>query len=494
MYGDIITDLFTDCLKKLEKAQEDFLREPTNTADFNISVKAAVTELGKSYIAATMNLCDQILRDSPVRTAKGWWIVGKRPKSLITSAGEVKFEKTMFRNNNTGEECFLLDQLLNISPKERLTDDAVAEGLEEAVQTSYRRGGESVSTTDSVSKETIMRKIHLLEFPTERSKAPEKEKKTVDYLFIDADEDHEHLQFNEKKGDLQKEDHCYKNNTEMAKLVYVYEGVEPESPGSKRSRLINAHYFGGTYKGKNNDALWEEVYAYLDHTYDLDKVKGIYLEADGGSWIQACLSRIEKAVYALDEFHLMKYLNRMTNLLDSAEDVKKELIEIIKTGTKEQFRKKGKEILEYADTDAKRKRVIEGTNYVLKNWMAAKVRMTRKEILHGCSAEGHVSHELSARMSSRPMGWSRVGVDKMAHLRAYHANGGNMLELVRNQPAIHEEFKKAAGAEEVILSAKQVLTSENFGRPDGKYYDAIQASLTDSTAKKAWFNAGIWGL
>lgn len=37
----------------------------------------------------------------------------------------------------------------------------------------------------------------------------------------------------------------------------------------------------------------------------------------------------------------------------------------------------------------------------------------------GSSTEGHVSHILSERMSSRPMGWSKVGLSKMADIRVY---------------------------------------------------------------------------
>lgn len=65
----------------------------------------------------------------------------------------------------------------------------------------------------------------------------------------------------------------------------------------------------------------------------------------------------------------------------------------------------------------------------------------------GCSAEGHVSHVLADRMTSRPMGWSRTGADKMAHLRAYYYNQGDMRELVRMQK---KELPLAAGAEKVI--------------------------------------------
>ena len=50
-----------------------------------------------------------------------------------------------------------------------------------------------------------------------------------------------------------------------------------------------------------------------------------------------------------------------------------------------------------------------------------------------CSAEGHISHILSDRLSSRPMGWSLIGVDEMARMRAYKANGGSIREYYRNQ-------------------------------------------------------------
>lgn len=45
----------------------------------------------------------------------------------------------------------------------------------------------------------------------------------------------------------------------------------------------------------------------------------------------------------------------------------------------------------------------------------------------GCSAEGHVSHILSARLSSRPMAWSQQGAEKMAEALA-KINEGSYVE------------------------------------------------------------------
>ena len=156
----------------------------------------------------------------------------------------------------------------------------------------------------------VKNKLHKLTFPQQKETKPEK--KAVEYLYIDADEDHVSLQFKEKKGDLEIGENHRKNNCVLAKLVYVYEGIEPEAPRSKRNKLVNPRYFSGVYDGADNAKLWDEVYAYLDSHYDLEKVKKIYLNADGGSWIQSGKKRIAGITNVLDEFHLQKYLLKMT--------------------------------------------------------------------------------------------------------------------------------------------------------------------------------------
>lgn len=64
------------------------------------------------------------------------------------------------------------------------------------------------------------------------------------------------------------------------------------------------------------------------------------------------------------------------------------------------------------------KAVNDCEEYLLNNWAGAVRRMQDKNV-YGCSAEGHVSHMYSDRMSSRPMGWSEAGADAMCQLRCY---------------------------------------------------------------------------
>ena len=149
-------------------------------------------------------------------------------------------------------------------------------------------------------------KLHELVFP--RNEEVLKEKNVVEYLYIDADEDHVSLQFREKKGDLVTNENHQKNNCIIAKLVYVYEGIEKEAPQSKRHKLINPYYFCRVCDGEANIKFWDEIYRYLDNHYDLSKVKKIYINSDGGGWIKSGMRRIAGVVHVLDEFHLEKYM------------------------------------------------------------------------------------------------------------------------------------------------------------------------------------------
>jgi hypothetical protein len=279
----------------------------------------------------------------------------------------------------------------------------------------------------------------------------------------------------------------------LEKLVYVHEGVEKENPKGVRNRLINAHYFAGGYPGEENKELAEEIYEYLDRTYDLEKVKKIYLSADGGSWIKGLRDRIPGVTYVLDEFHMQKYLRKMTgHLLDSAEDARAELRRLIRKGKKSAFRDYAEELCSYAEKENTAKAVEEGKRYILDNWQAAVTRLKEKGIVYGCSAEGHVSHLLSSRMSSRPMGWSVKGADCMAHLRAYEENGCSMLKLVKMQPQAIEAAKAAGAEDMIIFSAEEVNRwEERYHKKDGKYFDVIQAGISAETRKKAWFKANI---
>lgn len=478
------------CIKNFEKLEDEFLKSPKNFAEYVFGITSLLCKFGTEMLKDSLETMDRMLCESTFRQ-KSWSIEAHHTKTLVTSLGEVTFKKTLFLNKQTKQRSYLLDQVLGLEPKQRLTEDAFARMLEEAVQTSYQRGGQQASLCTQVSRQTVKNKIHALEFP-KASHTPE-EKKSVDWLYIDADEDHVALQFQKNKGDLTKAENGVKNNGLITKMVCVYEGKE-ETMYSKRRVLTNRHFFCGVNSGEANLKFWDDIYGYLERNYDLGQVKRIYLNADGGSWIKAGAKRLKGVTYVLDGFHLEKYLAKLVPHLKRKEriPVLEEFRKTIRNQTKDDFRelveKQKKEMPKWRS----RTKVEEAAEYILSNWTAAKLRLRHKEGVLGSSTESHVSHILSARMSSRPMGWSRKGAAKMAELRAYFFNGGNMLELVRYQKNVGIEEEKK---EEKILSSTEILKSEKNRHGElGKYLERISHSLSRQAKKKVYFQAQIRGL
>jgi len=157
-----------------------------------------------------------------------------------------------------------------------------------------------------------------------------------------------------------------------------------------------------------------------------------------------------------------KYLIAATSHLEgSVEDARNELYRAVHSRKKWLAEEVFDQIMAVTEKETKRKAVEQAKAYILGNWPGIMLSMKSKDRNVRCSAEGHVSHVYADRMSSRPLGWSRTGADKMSRLRIYRENQGNMLELVRFQK---KERKQAAGAEEIIYSATEMIRMEKENR------------------------------
>lgn len=129
--------------------------------------------------------------------------------------------------------------------------------------------------------------------------------------------------------------------------------------------------------------------------------------------------------------------------------------------------------------------------YVLENWAAIR-RTLRNKLVQGCSAESHVSHVLSDRLSLRPLSWSQKGADKMSKLRCYERNYGRekLLQLVK----IGREEKKLEVTGTERISVKEIrlidVLKEHYDALKEhydalkKYIDGLHASMPGETVKK----------
>ena len=142
-------------IKNLRKAEDEFIRT-RDMANFINAIKEVVLHLGLDVIAETLENYDEAIRKSPKRSEK-WSVVRKDPKQLVTSLGTVQYRKTLFINKTTKERSYLLDRELGLEKHQRITEDAEAQLLAEAVQTTYRKGGEAVPhpASTKASRQTV---------------------------------------------------------------------------------------------------------------------------------------------------------------------------------------------------------------------------------------------------------------------------------------------------------------------------------------------------
>jgi hypothetical protein len=117
----------------------------------------------------------------------------------------------------------------------------------------------------------------------------------------------------------------------------------------------------------------------------------------------------------------------MKNATQFIENGEREIWRAIKAQDKEYLKVVFETIKDMTESETKVASIIDMRTYILNHFDSIKNQYASDYI--GCSAEGHVSHIYSDRLSSRPLGWSREGLDQMARLRVFRANGGNVYGL-----------------------------------------------------------------
>ncbi|MDA3845240.1 MAG: UPF0236 family protein [Vallitaleaceae bacterium] len=191
--------------------------------------------------------------------------------------------------------------------------------------------------SEDVVIQAIMKDVHTLELPSLLPVV--KKKKQIKILYINADEDYVSLQFEKEKGDLRVNEKGYKSNTVEPRLACIFEGIEKESPKSKRNKLVNKHYFLGVYK--KSEGIWEEVLEYIDTVYDEEYLDAVYIMGDGVSWIKAGVDVLgAKCHFVLDKFHLNQAITRaIGHLGDSISDARTAIYDRISLEDEAQVKK-----------------------------------------------------------------------------------------------------------------------------------------------------------
>jgi hypothetical protein len=370
------------------------------------AIEEMETELKKltdKFILDTMNaylesLDKAIVEDKIGRKRKGIVVERKNDKrELYTVFGHLRFNRTYFYDKRHQEYSYLLDKVVGLEKYDRVSGTVAVNLVEHASQYSYAKSTQNV-TGGSISRQTVMKKVRALKELKMECPSP---KRVVKVLHIDADEDHVALQDG--------------SNT-MVPLISIYEGVVRTG---NRSQCLNIHHISSY--GKKPEDLWLEAANWIYDVYEVEAIERIYLHGDGAQWIKEGLKWLPKAKLVLDKYHLNKAI---LQVIGNQPERRREIYSAIRNSDQTLFRRIANELLSKAASDSERKRIKDFKRYVLNNWQA--ITIYTEETCGGSGPEGHISHVLSSRLSSRPMGWSREGLRAMAELRAYTSSGGKI--------------------------------------------------------------------
>lgn len=474
-----IVSLFSELAKSIFAAEEIFFQNPRDLHSLETSVKTSTEAFAARFLGEVLSGLDKCIYESTWRDGK--YAVQRRDKrTLISSVGDVTFDCTYYRGigDRSGFK-HLLEDLIGLERNERFTEAAEVAMLCEALKTSYREAARVLPSKQVITKTTVMNKVHGI--AEEIPDATSEERRSVPYLYVEADEDH----VAEQHGRSAEEG---KNGSFMSKLVYVYE-CRRETDVRDRFELVNKYYFGGLYAGREGTRrLWEKVNRFIESNYDTEDLKRIFVSGDGAGWIKAGASCLGNAVFCADKYHLMQYLNAAAGQFPEEKDAVKEnlwhLLHSDHAGAKKRFDAYTGMMME----TAKNPKVVEQLRaYVLGNWSAVR-RTLKNELLTGCSAESHVSHVLSDRLSSRPMGWSQSGADRMSKLRCYERNNGRekIIDLVRYSR--ERRRMGATGTEDLCPRELSVHDVTDYHRSQARaYIERIQAHIPFAAIRRMSF-------
>ena len=468
-----IVTLFEELLNSLIVAEEKFLNNPKDFHSLETSVKTTTEAFSASFLSNVLSsINDTIYNDS---WRKSRYTVQRNDKrTVISSVGDITFDSTYYRNIQDGTYHYLVEEIIGLDAHERFTEEAETVMLTEALKTSYSEAARSLPSKQKITKTTVMNKVHGIakEIPLSEPS----EKKSCKYLFIEADEDH----VAEQHGRWTKKE---ENSSFISKLAYIYEYKQPTKNCKVRKELVNTFYFGGVYSGSEGvEKFWSNVQKFIEKNYIQDDLIKVYISGDGATWIKQGAEYLNKALFCADKFHVMKYINAASNqMLDEKDIAKSNIYRLLHKRNKKEFISYTDEMMACA---INQEPVQALQTFILNNWSAI-MRTFHNKIVDGCSAESHVSHVLSDRLSSRPMAWSKKGADRMSKLRCYEKNYGRdkIIELVKYSREQRKLSRTGTDDFAEVKVSLREIRSEHYNQAKS-YIDRLQATVPGKKKKK----------
>lgn len=378
-------------------------------------------------------------------------------RTIDTLVGPVKFRRRSYRDRQTGERVFLLDQKLDIKGYQRVSKGLVDVAVSlAAAGPSYRNAQdrlEQLVGERALSHEGIRQLLLKTSDAIEEESPPNAPLKRKEVLFIEADG----LSTGRQKNGRKKQE---------VKYALVHEGWRERYPKSKEHETITALRY--VHPRAAGDDFWEGLYRELKKQYDLEDTT-VVINGDGASWIKRGLCYFERAIYQYDRFHISREVSRSLGF-DKA--LKEEALSALRDNDLGRLKK----ALETAIAKASAKdraKCKETLRTILSNWEhIIDYRIRLSSLGYDCtgfrglgSGESNIG-KLKSRIRGRS--WSDRGLEALGNVLFKLLDGSLGLYTSRVQSRAAERLKNAvsAGAKAV---KRAILATGSAGVKRGRF-------------------------
>ena len=370
-------------------------------------------EVAKKSLLAIFDAIDRGFKNSPERRHK-YHIKSRQERTVLTMFGEITFKRTFYTSKyKSGSYCYL-DDYLGLKKYDYFDPYIKATVLEYAANNSSGKVIKYINDLlenrikiekpfNYISKQTI-RNIIL---NSTLSKPEMVELETPETIYIIADEKFIPTQNND-------------NNDVMLKSIVTFDGITNKNG---RNSLNNKRVFADFKRGLIDDSL-----DYLYYTYNMDKIKNIFIMGDGAGWIKNLkhhfkVNKDTNVIFALDKFHFKQALHHIC----LNKDLEGILVSYVLGNYQHHFNECCELLIK---SNPHREKVIkEKHNYILNNWNYIH---NLYEYNLSCPMESQISHNIADLFTSRPKAYSLNTLAKLLGLRLLLRNNHNIKFLYLN--------------------------------------------------------------
>lgn len=411
-------------------------------------------EYGFEIIAAAMSAALEEYDDElSLQRPATWRVKDRTPRSPVSEVGQLSFSRRIYIDE-VGERRCMLDEVLDLPKRARLTPGAFDKLTGFGVETSYHAAARLFNRHIGcgVTAPTVMNALRESEAAARRlfedGEAPDGEMVRSEVV-VEADGVWVPRQVEKRTKGGRPRDGDEKSKGFEVKAMVAYSGKERKGASTV---CRNKVAFDAV---TNPDSFWKQGVAALSEKFELGKVQRFHLGADGGAWCSKLPDYVPHAQvdFRLDQFHVNEaVVKAVRDRQDRAEAF--HLLYSEGPDALVGFMRDLKVRDEFAKGAKKRNSLVElsrGIKYIeaFKDHIDANgLSMETME-----SANAHV---IGSRMKSRGGAWSRDGGNAMARARAHVANGGR-LPRRHYPPMVGKKGERWA-----LRQAEQL--SENCGR------------------------------